>query len=470
MKSRMLHKVLMLVMCCLLVAGCTTSKSKTEEKANMKSSIKVMYFDQGYFFQQYGDLFTVNYPNIEIQVVSTQSLYNGGGFTDYSKAMQELIDKEQPDVLMLNTDTYEKYAADGKVQELDSLIERDKYPIDNIYPALIELLKEKGAGKLYGLSPSFSNNAVFYNADLFKKYGVEIPHDGMTWQDIFDLAKRFPTEGDQDSRIYGYATQYTMSLSNMVRNIANTQGLQDINPDTMKVTVNTESWKKVYQLALDAMESKIIYNPTPNEGAVMMEDYFKQQLFIMGRAAITTSGAYMLQSIQQAKEAMPDYKPFELGIVTGPVDPAEPEATRDIYFNEIFAINAKSPNVDAAWEFLKFVNGEDYAKVKSKTLNNGLLSRMGYSTEFNGISLDVFYKLKPKLDQKYYTRAEKIPQNFQAQYDQIVEREIGLVQDKKKSLDDALKTIEEEGQVLLDKTVKEKEENKGKDTVDTTAE
>ncbi|MMZ65702.1 hypothetical protein D1872_281260 [compost metagenome] len=95
---------------------------------------------------------------------------------------------------------------------------------------------------------------------------------------------------------------------------------------------------------------------------------------------------------------------------------------------------------------------------------------MGYSTEFNGISLDVFYKLKPKLDQKYYTRAEKIPQNFQAQYDQIVEREIGLVQDKKKSLDDALKTIEEEGQVLLDKTVKEKEENKGKDTVDTTAE
>ncbi|MBA9086807.1 multiple sugar transport system substrate-binding protein [Fontibacillus solani] len=470
MKSRMLHKVLMLVVCCLLVAGCTTSKSKTEKQANIKSSIKVMFFDQGYFFQQYGDLFTVNFPNIDIQVVSTQSLYNQGGGTDYNKAMQELIDKEQPDVLMLNTDTYEKYAADGKVQELDSLINRDKYNIENIYPALIELLKEKGAGKLYGLSPSFSSNAVYYNADLFKKYGVEIPHDSMTWQEIFDLAKRFPTEGDEDTRIYGYAAQYNMSLNNMVQTIAKTQGLNDINLDTLKVTVNTESWKKVYQLALDAMESKIIYNPKPSDGAIMMEDYFKQQLFIMGRAAITTSGSYMLQSMQQAKTAIPEYKPFELGIVTGPVDSAEPDATRDIYFNEIFAINAKSPNVDAAWEFIKFINGEDYAKVKSKTMNNGLLSRMGYSTEFDGISLDVFYKLKPKLDQKYYTRAEKIPTNFYEQYNPIVEREIGLVQEKKKSLDDALKTIEEEGQVVLDKAIKEKEENKTKDATETTAE
>ncbi|MNI81622.1 hypothetical protein D3C73_1382580 [compost metagenome] len=103
-------------------------------------------------------------------------------------------------------------------------------------------------------------------------------------------------------------------------------------------------------------------------------------------------------------------------------------------------------------------------------MNNGLLSRMGYSTEFDGISLDVFYKLKPKLDQKYYTRAEKIPTNFYEQYNPIVERETGLVQEKKKSLDDALKTIEEEGQVVLDKAIKEKEENKTKDATETTAE
>ncbi|MOA30494.1 hypothetical protein D3C78_1515870 [compost metagenome] len=126
--------------------------------------------------------------------------------------------------------------------------------------------------------------------------------------------------------------------------------------------------------------------------------------------------------------------------------------------------------MDAAWEFLKFINGEDYAKVKSRTMNNGLLSRMGYSTEFDGISLEVFYKLKPKLGQNNYARAQKIPDTFYTEYNPIVEREIGLVQDKKKSLDDALKVIEEEGQVALDKAVKEKAENKDTDATDTSTE
>ncbi|MNO40456.1 Bacterial extracellular solute-binding protein [compost metagenome] len=468
MKSRLLHKVVLLAMAFLLVAGCSTT-SKTEEKANLNSSIKVMFWDQSYFFQQYGDLFTVNYPNIEIQVVSTQSLYNEGA-GDYNKALKDLIDKEKPDILMLNADTYEQYVAEGRLQELDSLIDRDKYKIDNIYPALIELLKERGAGKLYGLSPSFSANAIYYNADLFKKYGVELPHDGMSWQEIFDLAKRFPTDGDKDTRVYGFGTDYNMTLNNMGQTISNTQGLKDVNADTLKVTVNTDSWKQVYQLAMDALESNTIYNPEPTTGAIMMEDYFKKQLFIMGRVAMTTSGSYMLQNMQQAKAAIADFKPFELGIAAGPVDPAEPDATRDIYINEVFAINANSPNVDAAWEFLKFINGEDYAKVKSRTMNNGLLSRMGYSTEFDGISLEVFYKLKPKLGQNNYARAQKIPDTFYTEYNPIVEREIGLVQDKKKSLDDALKVIEEEGQVALDKAVKEKAANKDTDATDTSTE
>ncbi|MNW52950.1 hypothetical protein D3C74_304900 [compost metagenome] len=39
---------------------------------------------------------------------------------------------------------------------------------------------------------------------------------------------------------------------------------------------------------------------------------------------------------------------------------------------------------------------------------------------------------------------------------------MGLVKDKSKSLDEALKTIQDEGQVLLDKAVKEQAEKKEK--------
>lgn len=463
MKRKGLHKLALLALCSgLLLAGCTSAPVKEAEK---KSTIKVMFWDEGYFFQQYGDLFALKNPNIEIEVVSTQSMYSNRGdeVIDYKKAFKDFVEKEQPDVLMLDTDNYSTFATEGKLQELDTLIERDKYNTETIYPNLLDLLKSKGEGKLYGMAPSFYGSVIFYNADLFAKYGVELPHDGMTWQEILDTARRFPTDGDEKTRVYGYGNQYGgVNAEQLASQISRTLGLQSINTDTMKITLDTDSWKQVYKLAFEAIDSKALYNPQDggfNGGT--MEEYYQSQPFLMGRMAMTVDSSYMLQNMKQAKEAIKDYKPFKMGMVAGPVDPALPDSTRDISFSEIFAIRANSPNVDAAWEFVKFINGEDFAKVKSRTMNNGLLSRMGFSKEYDGLNLDVFYKLKPSPDDSYRSM-DKIPSDFYSQYQPIVDRELGLVKDKSKSLDEALKTIQDEAQVVLDKAVKEQAEKKKK--------
>lgn len=446
------QKVVMLVLCCLLVAGCS-SAAKQEEKKNMSGSLKVLYGSKDFFFQKYGDLFTVNYPNIEIEVIETAALYNSGG--DFNKAVEELIEQQKPDIISIFPETYEQYVNAGKLMEIDTLIKRDKYNVDTIYPTLMELLKEQGGGKLYGLSPYFSAGVVFYNKDLFAKYNLEVPRDGMTWQEIFDLAKRFPTDGDEDTRIYGYGSEYATTVNQLVTGIADTQGLTYVNPDTLKVTVNTDSWRNAYQLALDAVNSKSIHYPKVLDGMIDMETYFNNQMFLIGRAGMTTGHSYMLQSIEHAKSMLPDYKPFEIGIAAGPVDPAEPGKTRNINISDIFAINADASNVDAAWEFMKYVNGEEYAKAKSKNISYGLLSRVGYNTEVSGVDLEPFYKLSPKLNQNN-ARKDKIPDSFYTEFNPLVESEIAQVQEEKKSLDDALKAIEEQGQVFLDKAVQEK--------------
>ncbi|MNJ79754.1 hypothetical protein D3C77_778750 [compost metagenome] len=63
--------------------------------------------------------------------------------------------------------------------------------------------------------------------------------------------------------------------------------------------------------------------------------------------------------------------------------------------------------------------------------------------------------MKPKLDLNN-ARNQKIPDSFYAEFNPLVEAEIAQVQEEKKSLDDALKAIEEQGQVLLDQAVQEK--------------
>ena len=101
-----------------------------------------------------------------------------------------------------------------------------------------------------------------------------------------------------------------------------------------------------------------------------MEEYYKSQLFLTGRMAMTINSAYYLRELKEIKNRLPDYKPFQVGIAAGPVDPANPEISRDVYLGNIFAIRANSPNADAAWELIKFINGEQYAKIKSRSMND----------------------------------------------------------------------------------------------------
>ncbi|MFD1179377.1 ABC transporter substrate-binding protein [Paenibacillus puldeungensis] len=462
MRNKWLHKAALLAISTLLLAGCSSAPTKEQEK---QSTLKVMYSDESYFFKQYGDLFAMKHPNIDVEVVSTSGMNQYDPEKDHSKAFDKLVEKEKPDVIMLNTDNYAKYAADGKLMELDTLIQRDKYNTDTIYPALLDQLKEQGGGKLYGLAPSFYGDAIFYNADLFKKYGVDIPKDGITWQELLDLARRFPTDGDDKSRIYGFGNEYAMGINDLAQQIASTEGLKYINPDTKKVTINTDSWKKVFKQAMDAVESKAIYNPKDGgfDGGTM-EEYYKSQLFLMGRMAVTRGNTNILQNIKEAKNAIKDYKPFGVGIVAGPVDPSQPDKSRNMAVNEIFCIRANSENADAAWEFIKFVNGDEFAKIKSRNLSNGLLTRMGYSTEYDGHSLEAFYKLKPDLESNLSSTGDPIPFDFYMKLHPLIEKEIGLVADKQKSIDEALTTIQEEGQAELDQAIKERDAEKGKES------
>jgi len=244
------------------MAGCT---SGTAQEQGQKSRFKIMFSDESYFYQEYGDLYTISHPDVEIEVVSMNSLinYSDTKSFDHAKAFSDFVDKEMPDIVLLSSSNgdYQKFVEDGKLMELDSLIQRDKYDLDTFYSGMVDVLKEEGDGKLYGLSPTFSPSAVLYNADLFAKYGIEVPHDGMTWKEILDLARRFPTEGDKDTRVYGFGMLYGDSLESLASEIAGYQGLQMLSPSTMKLTLNSDSWVQAYKLAKDALDSNAIYKP-----------------------------------------------------------------------------------------------------------------------------------------------------------------------------------------------------------------
>ncbi|WP_256760688.1 extracellular solute-binding protein [Cohnella sp. WQ 127256] len=235
----------------------------------------------------------------------------------------------------------------------------------------------------------------------------------MSWEEVFELAKRFPTDGEKDKRIYGLTTDSYMTLENFIQMIGSGQDLKALSADSTQLNVNTDSWRKVFQMTIDAAKSGAYYVPKEedrNMQMTTMEDMYKEDLFIMGRSAMTFSYNYEVNSIIQAKEQLKSVTPVNWDIVTAPVDPNNRNQSSYFNLSNTFSVNASSPNLRASWEFVKYINSEAFAKLKSKSSNGYLRSWTAYNADQDGRKMEPFYKLEPKANTNdEYTKA---PANF----------------------------------------------------------
>lgn len=106
----------------------------------------------------------------------------------------------------------------------------------------------------------------------------------MTWEEILKLSAKFPTKGNKDTRIWGL--HYPLdNYTYLINDIATSEGLTRYNPDTLKVTMNTAAWKRVFSMAITAIKSNTI------EGS--NKSGYDVDPFLMGRAAMTVSTTSM---------------------------------------------------------------------------------------------------------------------------------------------------------------------------------
>jgi len=95
---------IMLFIIMLLVSGCFGRESEVETFNKVKGTIRVVYQDKEAFYRDYGQLFKLKQPDIDVEVVSKSELYSkfGDPEFDFEKESQKLLDKYNPDVLLLD--------------------------------------------------------------------------------------------------------------------------------------------------------------------------------------------------------------------------------------------------------------------------------------------------------------------------------------------------------------------------------
>lgn len=117
--------------------------------------------------------------------------------------------------------------------DMSELIKSSNYDLSRFEPTSIEMMRQSANGGIYGLPIGNSSAALFYNKDLFDKFGVPYPKDGMTWDETFELAKRM-TRQDGGKQYRGM----TFSFQHMA--LLNQFSLPHIDPASGKATFSSD--------------------------------------------------------------------------------------------------------------------------------------------------------------------------------------------------------------------------------------
>lgn len=453
-----------------LASGCTSSKS-SEDKKEKVLRIGMLYGgggDDSYMRQQYTDVYEYSHPNVKIEIVpaidQSQYRYSNGSENiqqpDMLASMKKIMTGSNPvDVIITDTSVLKELIQENMVKQLDPLIQEDKFDTSDFVPSVLDGLKDlSGDGKLYGLAPTFSSSALFYNKKAFQDAGVEPPKDGMTWDDVFNAATRV-SKGEGKNRMYGFAFNRYMGSDpfyDLTNYVAPLQ-LRYFDEKAEKMTVNTPQWEKAWTKISKLQKDKVLVD----SNALMKEQQntnnyneISQDAFLSGRVAMVLADSGYITNLIDANEnagkTMKNFKPVDWDIVSIPVHPENPKVGGNMYLSNTFAINASAPNAETAWDFIKFQNSEDWAKIKSRSAYE-MVSRKSFIKPKDGKNYNIaaFYALKPvpptsTNDTKLYTEKQglySVTQVGQTFFQKVIEN--------KKTPAEALKEWEQKGNEML---------------------
>lgn len=84
----------------------------------------------------------------------------------------------------------------GMVHDMNDLAKQHKVDLNRTSVEWMPGLLPMWEGKLYGLPTSVETLTLFYNKELFDKFGVDYPVDRMTWDEVFEVNNRMTRKVD----------------------------------------------------------------------------------------------------------------------------------------------------------------------------------------------------------------------------------------------------------------------------------
>jgi multiple sugar transport system substrate-binding protein len=322
----------------VLLFGCGEPAEQTGAKAEPVTlkALKGQTSGSAEEFQRYfADPVKKKYPNITLQYVELAK----------GQKMEDLLTAgDFPDIVFsgrrgaVNTITTLDIGLD-----LNPLVKKHKLDMGKFDQASLDAVKPTDPqGALYMIPYTANFYAMGYNKDIFDRFGVPYPKEGMIWEDVVELAKKV-TRNES-------GVQYRGVEPGNVHLVGRGLSLAYVDPKTNKAIVNTDQWKRVFDLVGSMFE--IPGNTPPQE---KFKDSFDPFFTDKNIAMLPYYTASIVDRFQTLGE---NNQPFAWDLTTYPSFKESPGMTAEADSN-VFMISKTSKHPDEAFQVIAFLAADE---------------------------------------------------------------------------------------------------------------
>lgn len=226
----------------LLAGGCSSASKPANKQDEMKLStepVTLKLYNYGALTPEVIDQMFVKpvkqkYPHITLEVVKLSDM----------PIANIAVSGNEMDIITGWGSLLDQFGNYKLLTDLNPYIQKHKIDLNRFEKSNLEGIRLQSdtiaKGSLMALPFGYNYYATFYNKDIFDKFGVAYPADGMTWDQAIELGKKL-------TRMEG-GVQYKGLDPEGIEKVGNSLSIPYVDPVTFKAAVNTDGWKKVFEL------------------------------------------------------------------------------------------------------------------------------------------------------------------------------------------------------------------------------
>lgn len=294
----------------------------------------------------------------------------------WTKLDASLETNEAPDVFWMNV-YVTKYADAGLLEPLDSYIQAEKFDTSVYAGGRVAAYNLNGVQ--YALPKGLDSVVVALNTEIFTRYGVDVPQEGWTWDDMRATADQL-----RDAIAAAGGTEYPIVMELDAQpsymNFLYQNGGYYLSADGKTTGVGEAASKDALTQVAALME-----NGQMAPYAVLSETK-ATDLFISGQGAIVFIGSWKSSVLENSSLA-------EAGNIQLIQMPKMAQSNACCMGGLGYVMSSKCENKQAAWEFIKYITGPDamaHEAEKGIDIPAYLEAQASYVANFKNINAQVF--------------------------------------------------------------------------------